>query len=84
MNTKSFLKITHPFSTSPINVAFLNAFSLVTCFLKILIFTYTCIFHFPTNVLQFLSGAPAPHLQLLLKQSTHSTSNKINTVCSSS
>lgn len=55
MNSKWFLKVTHNSYTSTLNVAFLKALSLVTCFLKILVFTYTCIFHLHINVIQFLS-----------------------------
>lgn len=79
-NSKSFLEITHISYTSTLNVAFLKAFSLFTCLLKILIFTYTCIFHWHVNALQFLSRGSALRLQLLLKQSTHNTSSKINTI----
>lgn len=61
MNTKSFLKITHTFYTSTLNMAFLKALSLVTCFLKVLIFTYTCIFHLHVNVYNFY-----PELQLCI------------------
>lgn len=55
MNSKSFLQITHTSFPSTLNVVFLKAFSLVTCFLKILMFTYTWVFHLHVNVLQFPS-----------------------------
>lgn len=78
MKSKWFLKVTHTSYNSTLNVAFLKALSLITCFFfKFPFHVHFSLTHKCYTISIFASALP---LHLLLKQSTYQTSNKINTI----